>query len=327
VPIDSYLPPEDRADFMQGALSALSFDGKLFGLPYDAYVQVMYYRKDLFQRAGLRVPTMADPYTWDEFVAAAKKLQTTEASGRVQIWGTISEGKRHPAVLARFIDLLYQAGGTLFDNRGQPAFNSQAGVDALTFQANLVYESKVAPPGTLAFDHTDNHTLFMQGQTAMARNHSYAFALINDRAVSTVTDLFGVAPPLKKARSTTSFGAWGWSVAASSKQRDLALRWVRFITSAGQLFTFQRTALTVPLRKSEVVLFEKDPTFTPVMREAIRVFGSALDNGVPRPRLPQWPRVQESLMDAMVASMARQKSPKQALDDAAVQVQKILSEK
>ena len=66
-------------------------------------------------------------------------------------------------------------------------------------------------------------SLQSHGQRLIIRNHSYAFGLINDQSRSKVTDSFSIALPLKDEMSTTSFGAWGWSVIANTKQRDLAL--------------------------------------------------------------------------------------------------------
>ena len=60
---------EGLHESMASSLSAMSVDGKQYGVPYAYYQWGVYYRKDLFEQAGAEVPT-----TWDELLAAGEKL-------------------------------------------------------------------------------------------------------------------------------------------------------------------------------------------------------------------------------------------------------------
>ncbi|MEZ5825655.1 MAG: extracellular solute-binding protein [Geminicoccaceae bacterium] len=55
---------------MASSLSAMSVDGKQFGVPYAYYQWGVYYRRDLFEQVGAEVPK-----TWDEFLAVGEKLK------------------------------------------------------------------------------------------------------------------------------------------------------------------------------------------------------------------------------------------------------------
>ncbi|MEN9528217.1 MAG: hypothetical protein RI932_90 [Pseudomonadota bacterium] len=72
--------------FSAGALSAISFNGKKYLMPTNYYHWGFYYRKDLFQKAGIN----AAPKTWDELLSAAQKLKaagiTPIAIGTKQAW-------------------------------------------------------------------------------------------------------------------------------------------------------------------------------------------------------------------------------------------------
>ncbi|MFZ9521039.1 MAG: ABC transporter substrate-binding protein [Silvanigrellaceae bacterium] len=72
--------------FSKGALSAITFNGKKYLMPTNYYHWGFYYRKDLFQKAGLSTP----PKTWDEFISACQKLKATGltpiAIGTKQAW-------------------------------------------------------------------------------------------------------------------------------------------------------------------------------------------------------------------------------------------------
>jgi multiple sugar transport system substrate-binding protein len=72
--------------FSEGALSAISFNGKKYLMPTNYYHWGFYYRKDLFQKAGIS----STPKTWDEFLTAAQKLKAAGivpvAIGTKQAW-------------------------------------------------------------------------------------------------------------------------------------------------------------------------------------------------------------------------------------------------
>ena len=69
-PLDDVVPPDFKARMFPGMLECSKADGKLYLLPFMGEVQVLNYRKDLFDKAGLAGP----PRTWAEFEAYAEKL-------------------------------------------------------------------------------------------------------------------------------------------------------------------------------------------------------------------------------------------------------------
>ena len=70
-PLDGFIDKANTVDKLNGQIRGLvQFDGKSYGLPYDAAPMVMWYRKDLLDKAGATVPK-----TWEEFEAAGKKLK------------------------------------------------------------------------------------------------------------------------------------------------------------------------------------------------------------------------------------------------------------
>lgn len=65
-------------------------EGAVYGLPKDIGPFALAYNKDMFDAAGLTAPTADAPWTWDEFVAAAKKLTSGEGADKVYGSGTYS---------------------------------------------------------------------------------------------------------------------------------------------------------------------------------------------------------------------------------------------
>jgi ABC-type glycerol-3-phosphate transport system substrate-binding protein len=66
--------------YAQGALDAMSFQGKMIAMLYDFDTYSLYYRKDLFDKKNIQVPK-----NWDDFRAAAKQLAEASKSGGKRI--------------------------------------------------------------------------------------------------------------------------------------------------------------------------------------------------------------------------------------------------
>lgn len=323
-PLDELIA-SDRADFLEGALKAMSYKGKLYGVPQYAVVVVMYYRTDLFRKYGLREPTLDRPLTWDEFLSHAKALTLdTNGDGKPDIYGTIVEGKRHPVPVAAFMDWMYQAGGQVVADDGTVLVNQKPAVEALQFLVDLVHKYKVAPPGAASFDHVDNHTMFLQGSLGMAVNWQYAYSLMKDPSQSKVVNNFAVALPPKKVVSTSMSGAWGLAIPKASRNKEAAAQWIRFITSTEQLYRLRSRVFGPPVRRSELPLLTRDPSLSKEDLRALEVMTKALEQGSVFPRIPEWPQVQDRLAEAISDAISLRSTPQAALDAAARDISRML---
>ncbi len=115
----------DKADFSKTAIETVTYDGALVALPIMVHNCAMYYRTDLFEKAGLSGP----PKSWDEYRAFAKK--TTDAANG--IYGTMVCSKQGIEAATRLHSFYQQAGGDLLGADGAPTINSDAGRAALEF--------------------------------------------------------------------------------------------------------------------------------------------------------------------------------------------------
>ena len=67
-------------------VSNFAIDGKTYAVPYRQDGWVLYYNKDLFAKAGVAIPD--GTWTWDDYVAAAKKLTSNLAATGSKALGT-----------------------------------------------------------------------------------------------------------------------------------------------------------------------------------------------------------------------------------------------
>ena len=98
-------------DYWPGLLESAKYEGSVYGFPRDIEVNVLYYNKDLFDKAGVDYPT--DNWTWDDFLAAAEKLTVKDASGVTERYALAAEGGKW----AKWVN---QNGGAILDDYVNP---------------------------------------------------------------------------------------------------------------------------------------------------------------------------------------------------------------
>jgi multiple sugar transport system substrate-binding protein len=216
-------PPDwNFADFAPGAVGTEVVKGQLTGIPIVVEHEVLYYRKDLLQAAGLKVPT-----TLEELRAAAEKL-TDKSRGR---FGFVARGARSPSV-TQFSSFLYSFGGDWFNLETRKAtLDTPEAITAFKFYGDLLRQ--YGPPGVLNMSWPQAVAVFAQGNAALYTDADSISQNILDPAKSLVADKTGVAPfPAgPKGAQMYSVTSWGLAIPAGSKKKDAAWEFVKWATS------------------------------------------------------------------------------------------------
>jgi multiple sugar transport system substrate-binding protein len=156
--IEPFLTEEDHADFYASGFQAAMVDGKIYAWPLWVTAFVMYANTQIFQDRGVTVPTLENPWTWDEFVAAAKQLTYTTTDGK-QVYGFTASSKP---------GLMYVDGGRMLSPDGKRFVqNSPEGVSALQKIADLALVHQVTPPDFATADQKTARKHFKDGSVAM----------------------------------------------------------------------------------------------------------------------------------------------------------------
>jgi len=130
-------PTFNWSDFSQGAQQAATVDGHVYGVPALIDNLAIVYNKDLFQQARVSPPTAN--WTWDDFVAAAKAL--TDPSK--QQYGFAFPIDASEDTTWHYDAMLWEGGGDILNaDNTQAAFNSDAGVQALTTLQQMAVTDK-----------------------------------------------------------------------------------------------------------------------------------------------------------------------------------------
>lgn len=207
-------------DFQPGPMGTVSADGVLFGIPIVTEREVLYYRTDLFEDAGLEVPQ-----TLEELEAAAAALHNPDEG----VYGIVMRGQRAAAV-TQFSSYLYSFGGQWIDEEGNSAIDSPEAIQAYQFYGDLL--RNYGPPGVLNMHWPQAIALFQQGQVAMYTDADILYPNVLDPEASVVVDSVGFAPfPEGPAgRRPYSVTSWAIGMNAGSENQEAAWEFLSWAT-------------------------------------------------------------------------------------------------
>ncbi|WP_049572306.1 ABC transporter substrate-binding protein [Nonomuraea sp. SBT364] len=260
-----------RDRFVESALGSTGAAGSdPAAVPLYSMAYALYYHKKAFADAGIERP----PATWDELVAAGKKLST---GGK---WGLGAEGSNLSNNIHQVFVLAKQHGADFFDATGKADFTSDGAVAAVKQYVDLMATDKIIAPGNAEYDKNQSLQDFAKGDTAMILWQTAA-ATLESHGMS--PDNFGVAPvPVASGtpgtgRNVNSMVAGiNLAVFKNTDNLDGALKFVNFMTGDEEQKILNKTYGSIPPVKAA----QQDEAFgTPalsVLRETLATSAAAL---------------------------------------------------
>ncbi len=303
-PLDKYIANRnltnaafDYKDFTESGIRGETINGKVIGLPIQQSVHLLTYRKDLFEKYGVKVPT-----NFDELEKAAAKLTLdTDGDGKIDIYGIVNRGQGSAAVHS-VSSFLHSMGGRWLDKNRKPVFDSPAGVKAFKLYGDLI--RKYGPPGSINFSWQEEVTIMTQGQAAMCTDSNTFVANYEDAAKSKFAGKFGYAmfPAGPKGSLPTTF-LWGLSMASDSKHKPAAWLFMQYVMSKEAML--QSTQSGVPTARkscwkdqSIVDKFGKLPGLLETLDQSLKVATSE-----PQPMVIAVPEVRDAIGRAVTAAI------------------------
>ena len=287
--------------------------GKTWGIPFQRSTIVMYYNKDAFRAAGL--DPEKPPATWDEMVAAGKKL--TKADGSQ--WGVMIPSTGYPYWL--FGALTMQNGQVLMNGDGNETyFDHPDVIGALQFWKDLGSKYKVMPSGTIEWGTLRQN--FLEGKTAIMWHSTGNLTAVKNNAGFD----FGVAmlPASKRRGTPTGGGNFYIFKKTSPEERKAAMRLIKFMTSPENSAKWSMqtgymgvspAAYETPALKDYV----KDFPYAAVARDQLQYATAELSTY-------QTGRVRKLLDDAIQAALTGAQTPEKALGEAQTQADRLLKQ-
>lgn len=303
--LDPEFKQEELKDFFPVFIEDCLYDGKLYSLPFNKSVPVIYYNRDMFQRAGL------DPYrpprNWEEFSLTCQQLtRDLDGDGNPDQWGY--EFTDHATYLEC---LIIQNRGELYDrNSSELLFNQPRGIEALQYIIDLVRKFRVADFYLGGYQHQVDFAAQKVGMIiASCASRTFMSRQLNFD--------WGIAPlPAHKKRASMVYGTNIVIFSDTSpEKKKVAWEFIKWFTSPENSARWALKANYVPVRISSLEL--------PIMQSEFR---KNLDSRVPidelkyaffEPRFDQWLRIRDYIANAVKEALLGKRTPAQALNKAA----------
>jgi len=315
VPFDDLVKTDEEKAWLKSFYPTLMENGqtagKTWGVPFQRSTIVMYYNKDMFKAAGLD-PEKA-PATWEELVAAGKKLTKPDGSQ----WGLMIPSTGYPYWM--FGALAMQSGETLMAPSGDKTnFDAPGTIKALEFWKSLGSDHKIMPEGVIEWGTLRKN--FLEGQTAMMWHSTGNLTAVKNNASFD----FGVAmlPAGERRGTPTGGGNFYIFKNTSPEEKAASLKLIRYMTD--------------PVRSAEWSVktgymgISADAYQTEQLKNYVVAFPPA---AVARDQLEfataelatfQAGRIRKALDDAIQATLTGGKSAKEALSAAQAEADRLL---
>ncbi|MBF6593985.1 MAG: sugar ABC transporter substrate-binding protein [Thermaceae bacterium] len=215
----------DLEDVLKPVRAGLSYNGKLYALPFYAESSMLMYRKDLFAAKGITVP--AQP-TWAQATSWAKQLtDPSKGTYGICLRGLPGWGEN----MAFLTTLINTYGGRWFDEKWNPQVNSPEWKKAIAQYVELV--TKYGPPGVTGNGFTENLTLTSDGKCAMWIDATVAAGFLENPKTSKVAGKMGYAKSPVAVTPNGSHWLWSWAlgIPKSSKHAAEAKTFIEWATS------------------------------------------------------------------------------------------------
>ncbi|QQO10624.1 ABC transporter substrate-binding protein [Breznakiella homolactica] len=232
-PLDSYIR-QGNVDvntlYGSALMESFKYESKVIGLPIRIGTDVLFYRKDLLQEAGLEVPQ-----TLDQLRDAARKLTIGPERNRER-YGLSFTAQSPYWTTTNLADFLFMFGVYFLDENGtqaNPALRGPVTVKILNFIKSLHDERLI--PNPLEWTYDDNIVALQQGKLAMAYDDYMRGPLLENPDVSTVAGrmAYSMMPNAKEGPNEPRArgGWWILGVDKNSRNKQAAFELVKFLTS------------------------------------------------------------------------------------------------
>lgn len=316
------LTEEEMNDFFPQLLGAFSHKKVLYALPMDATVLALVYNKDHFRKAGIDPNT--PPKTWNDLKEYSKKLTLDkDGDGKTDQYGFYvpaypGSGPLSIWEVLQWSPYLWQAGGEIIDStQTKVLFNSEAGVQALTLWKNIYDQLNFS---NYSFTHDMG---LASGSISMIMDGPWDLPTF--RKMKNIDWAVASLPEGPKGKATY-FAGESLAIFKQSKNSEAAWTFVKWVTLPEIQEMFSISSGYLPVRKS---VLERDSYKAFLETDhAMKSFVEQIKIARQRPTIERYyVNINQFIATAIEQALIGNRSPKQALDEAAEKSNNLLYQK
>ncbi len=300
-----------RGDHLEGQVDAITYEGRVWGVPWFTDAGMFYYRTDLLEEAGFSGP----PQTWDEMKEMT--LGVREATG--ENYGFVFQGSQDEGGVADALEYIWNAGGDVLDG-DLVVINSPASIAGLQMRRSML-EDGISPISTGQYNTQESQAAFTRGDAVFMRNWPFVYGLLYDEDETNVQpEQVDIAPiPVMDPdnESFSALGGWNFFVSAASEDKlDQIWTFIEYMVAPEQQRTFAVESTRLPTLQS---LYEDQELLDEV---PVAARGKeAIQNARPRPVSPYYSDISLVMSEQFNAQLNGNISAEQAVQTLEEQMQ------
>jgi len=309
------LPPDQfpTDKFLKATVDSATYFNKLYAYPSTSDGGLLYYRKDLLDKYGLKAPT-----SFDEMKAACDKIIPGEKNSKLACFA--GQYQKYEGLTVNFDEAVHGAGGVIVSPDGKPNVATPEATKGLSTLVDW-FKQGLIPKAAITWQEEQGRKAFQDGELVFHRNWGYVYNLASKTdGSSKVAGKFDVAPlPGITGPGVSSLGGHNYAIAKNAENKGTAADFLKWISSPEQqksnvLATSLSPAVESVYSDPEVV--KKFP-FMPVQLKSIQ-------GAVPRPKVVQYGDVTLAIQDAAYGALQGQTAPDAALQQLQSKLQTLI---
>jgi multiple sugar transport system substrate-binding protein len=302
-PLEGLASHEFKAKFIPAFLVPATVKGQLLGFPAAASARAMVVNTELLQKAGA-----PEPKTWDALRIAAQKV-----SALPNTYGFGLPGKE-VEVDTYFYYALWGFGGEIIKD-GKSGLASPEAIRAATFYMSLIND-KATEPAPTAHSREDIFKLFKEGRIGII----FTYPMLVPQLKTEAPDLKYAVMPFPVETKPVTLGVTDvLTMSSSSKNKQAAFDFLQFLYGDKYRTEFDRAEGLLPVTVSEAAssYYKDNPD--------IAAFAAGLAYARFFPTIKGWPEISDITVRALQTMYLGQKTPTEAMTDAARQIDDVLA--
>lgn len=257
----------DTTQYYESSYNQLNIDGKQYGLPATIDARVLFYNKDLFDKAGIDYPT--DSWTWEDMYEAANACTVT-TNGNLEVSGfDLSD-------TGLFNMWMYQAGGIMADESTQKmSFNNEQGLSVLN-EWQKYLDAGIYKNGYIGGENGIQDAL-AAGKVCMKYDGPWALTSLKEQGTN-----FGtvIAPAGPGGSSASMVGGFSFNIPTTTSDEQGSFDFINWWTTSDEAAeTFYNAAGHLPANKETIQIdsIQSDENVQTIIKQ--------FDSSIARPKV------------------------------------------
>ncbi len=271
----------DRDDFFSGIVETNVIDDRVYGIPWYVDTRLIFYRKDMLERAGYSKP----PQNWSDWLTTMARIREIAGPRGYALLLPINEWA--PLIIMA----LNHNAEFLKNDQSYGNFRDIRFREAFKFYVDL-FRNEFAPP--VGDSQTANiYQEFARGRFSMLITGPWNIAEFSRRLPSALQDQWMTTPipsPDHATRGTSIAGGASLVMFRESRHQEAVWRLIEYLVDPDRQIEFYRLTGDLPARTAAW----QDPALAENVYA--RAFWKQLQNVESMPRIPEWERIADRIM-------------------------------